>query len=479
MPVEVRLTQFTASLAPMPQPSTESRKEVEPLALVMKGGGAKGLAYVGALEVLEEVYDFNWYIGTSAGAIAAVLLAAGYSPEELREIFKAKDFHEFLDSSRFSQLPRLIFSRGLHEAATFTTWVDELLAQKLHSRARVRLSDLPHRCTVFASRRGKRALKFDSVDADADAAYAVRCSMSIPFLFTPQSEQGIRTFDGGLQNNFPVEALLTDYPGTKFVSLFLGSETYEHPNQKWVLADLLSIWTEATDREVLEKYADQTVIIDPRPIGTLSFRLTAQEKDFLLEAGRAAALGHLDASSDAYHESASQRDKLKSAVVSARAESRRRTKSRRRKRIWLFVLLTLIAFASHWYYRSLAPWLVTNSISMTTAIQRLCDANSDGEMSEQVEAIKGEVVEWTGTVAEVATGRSPYLIFRVSSTTRAEDSASSCQWTVRVYLSGEFSEVNRLNGLKVSIRGKISDVITAGGFNIIEIDPARIESSVP
>lgn len=49
----------------------------------MKGGGVKGLAYVGALSVLTSHYTFHRYVGTSAGAIAAILLAAGFTPDEL------------------------------------------------------------------------------------------------------------------------------------------------------------------------------------------------------------------------------------------------------------------------------------------------------------------------------------------------------------------------------------------------------------
>jgi len=53
--------------------------------LVFEGGGVKGIAYVGAMEVLEEkgiLGDVRRVGGTSAGAINAVLLAAGYSNDE-------------------------------------------------------------------------------------------------------------------------------------------------------------------------------------------------------------------------------------------------------------------------------------------------------------------------------------------------------------------------------------------------------------
>jgi len=53
--------------------------EQSPLALIMKGGGIKELAYVGTIEALSQHYRFYWYVGTSAEAVTAVLLGAGYS----------------------------------------------------------------------------------------------------------------------------------------------------------------------------------------------------------------------------------------------------------------------------------------------------------------------------------------------------------------------------------------------------------------
>ena len=54
--------------------------------LVFEGGGAKGMVFVGALEVFEqEGHEYDRLLGTSAGAITATSLAAGYSSEELKE----------------------------------------------------------------------------------------------------------------------------------------------------------------------------------------------------------------------------------------------------------------------------------------------------------------------------------------------------------------------------------------------------------
>src|SRR6266446_1832920 len=68
-----------------------------PHAIVMKGGGVKGLAFAGALLELEKYFWFDRHVGTSAGAIAAVLLAANYTPAELTQLLLNKNFQDFMD----------------------------------------------------------------------------------------------------------------------------------------------------------------------------------------------------------------------------------------------------------------------------------------------------------------------------------------------------------------------------------------------
>jgi predicted acylesterase/phospholipase RssA len=289
------LSEGAAASAPGAVPSDVTKGFSEPRALVMKGGGVKGLAYVGALKELEKYYRFDWFVGTSAGAIAALLLAVGYTTEELENILVSKNFKEFLDDSIVKLPTNLIFKGGFYEARSLSTWLDELIASRIESFEPVQLAELPKRVTIYASRRYKRALVFDKNGPNSEtiASFAVRCSMSIPFIFTPQRNHGLRVMDGGMQNNYPVSELLATNPETDFIGLYLGNYYEGMPKEPWLLNDMLSIWTEAVDVEALKNYKEKTVLIDPRPIKTTDFSLTTKEKEFLLSAGQAAALRFL------------------------------------------------------------------------------------------------------------------------------------------------------------------------------------------
>ena len=323
------------------------------LALIMKGGGIKGLAYVGALEELTKFYDFDWYAGTSAGAISAILLSAGYSHSELSDILKKNDFKKFKDSKFFfDKFFNLFIKGGLYNAETFTLWMQELLSKKLESSSEVKLENLKHRASVYASTQGKKALIYDSIDPktkETPAAFAARCSMSIPFIFIPQQNNGYKVFDGGTQNNYPVEILLKDNPNTKFIGLYLGDEYFRGEKKKYILSNLLSIWTESNDNEVLEKYKEETIVIDPKPISTLQFSLNEKEKEFLQECGRLGALKFLKRKN---------KIEIHDAVLNSRIDELEKTRANlitkkkrksRLKRIILVAVFLLIALLG-WFF---------------------------------------------------------------------------------------------------------------------------------
>ena len=70
--------------------------------LVFEGGGVKGIAYVGAMKVLEKediLKNISRVGGTSAGSINAALFAAGFSNQETLNVLSKLDFNDFKDDS--------------------------------------------------------------------------------------------------------------------------------------------------------------------------------------------------------------------------------------------------------------------------------------------------------------------------------------------------------------------------------------------
>ncbi|MDP5101106.1 MAG: patatin-like phospholipase family protein, partial [Nonlabens sp.] len=79
--------------------STNTKK----IGVVLSGGGAKGLAHIGALKVIDSLgIKVDYIAGTSMGAIIGSLYASGYSGKQLDSIFKVTDFDQLISDD----LPR-------------------------------------------------------------------------------------------------------------------------------------------------------------------------------------------------------------------------------------------------------------------------------------------------------------------------------------------------------------------------------------
>ena len=88
--------------------------------LVLSGGGAKGMAHIGVIRVLEENnIPIDYIAGTSIGAIVGGLYAAGYSTEEMEELFKSDDFY-FWSTGRIQKDYRYYFKMPEEDPA----WID-------------------------------------------------------------------------------------------------------------------------------------------------------------------------------------------------------------------------------------------------------------------------------------------------------------------------------------------------------------------
>lgn len=190
--------------------------------LILSGGGAKGLAHIGALKVIENSGVHIDYIGgSSMGAIVGGLFAAGYSAEQLDSIFKTtnfrtliqdhlprrvKTFNERMSSERYAlTLPfdhfKLRFPTGFSRGQN----VYNLLSQLMYPVRGINdFSKLP---TPFFCI-GTNIENGDRLVLDhGSLPLAVSASGAIPSLFAPVKIGDKLVSDGGITDNFPVEEM--------------------------------------------------------------------------------------------------------------------------------------------------------------------------------------------------------------------------------------------------------------------------------
>jgi len=193
------------------------------IGLVLSGGGAKGLAHIGVIKVLEEAGIKPDYIcGTSMGSIIGGLYACGYNSHEMDSIVRNIDWSVILsdmvpltdvvpieksDYNRF-QLEFDINRNGLKMPSGMVRGqrISELLSELTWYVSDIENFDdlpIPFRCVAADLIRGQTHV-FDS----GDLMMAMRSSMAIPTVFTPVILDSMYLVDGGVLDNFPVKTAL-------------------------------------------------------------------------------------------------------------------------------------------------------------------------------------------------------------------------------------------------------------------------------
>lgn len=185
--------------------------------LVFEGGGVKGIAYVGALQILEQrglLQHLTRVGGTSAGAINALIVALGYTNAEQLVLLNSLDFRKFMDDSfgMIRDVRRLAKEFGWHRGDFFASWIGELIRRKLGSEratfADLKASGRPELYVIGTNLATGYAEVFSAErHPGMPLATALRISMSIPLFFAAvrQGERGDVYVDGGVQLNYPVK----------------------------------------------------------------------------------------------------------------------------------------------------------------------------------------------------------------------------------------------------------------------------------
>jgi NTE family protein len=167
---------------------------------VLSGGGARGFAHLGVLKLLEELHIKPYAIaGTSAGAIAGALYAAGKTPEEIHALMK--------NNSYFGWSNIAWRKKGFFTMEVLNKLLKDVIGKNdfdvLQTKLFVAATDLINGESVIFS--------------TGNLFEAVIASASIPVVFEPVKTSGKLLVDGGILNNFPVEPL------TKICNIIIGS----------------------------------------------------------------------------------------------------------------------------------------------------------------------------------------------------------------------------------------------------------------
>lgn len=297
--------------------------------LVLEGGGVKGIALVGAIAVLEEQgFTFARVAGSSAGAIAGALVAAGMPAARLEEVISSLDFRKFEDDTRLDHVPlvgkglSLLLDRGLYAGDYF----HELVSQELSALGVRTFADLyapdpdstlpvdrQYKLLVTASDVSRSRLlrlpwDYGTLGIDGGmqlVADAVRASMSIPFFFrpveldVPGSGPSVLV-DGGLLSNFPVDVFdRTDGQPARWPTVGIKLTVRQEPNAvvHEITGDLslaeavLSTMQNWHDQLRLEdpSVAQRTIFVDTFGVKSTDFDLDKTTQQRLYQSGRSAA----------------------------------------------------------------------------------------------------------------------------------------------------------------------------------------------
>lgn len=276
------------------------------VALVLSGGGARGVAAIGVIKALEKLgISVDFIGGTSVGSIVGGLYASGYSTQQLQRMVDTTNWNDVLsfnDDARRSDL--FLDQKQAKDKSILTVRFEKLqpiIPQSFSTGQRLTnflnllsLQGIYHPNPSFDNLRIPfRAVATDLVSGKmividkGDLTEAMRASMSVPLLFSPVARDTARLLDGGLVSNIPVD-VAREWGADIVIAVDVTSplRPAANLNTPWEIADqLMGIMMQSAIKEQLAK-AD--IVIRPTIGNHLSNDFTGL--DSLIQQGEESAL---------------------------------------------------------------------------------------------------------------------------------------------------------------------------------------------
>jgi NTE family protein len=160
------------------------------IGLVLSGGGMRGAAHIGAIKAFEEEGILPTHVScTSAGAIVGALFAYGYEWEDILEFFRSV---QFLDIKKYA-----LYKPGIIDAEKFYSTFNKYLKED-------DFSVLKKKLFITATNILTGKLK---IFKKGELIKPILASAAFPGLFAPVKIKSSYYIDGGVLNNFPVDAI--------------------------------------------------------------------------------------------------------------------------------------------------------------------------------------------------------------------------------------------------------------------------------
>ena len=287
--------------------TTVKRKKV---GVVLSGGGAKGMAHIGVLKVLEKAgIPVDVVTGTSIGSIVGGLYAIGYNAHSLDSMVRKQDWtyvitdkedlhhQSYLDRKKANTYffttgltigKHAVDAGGLIKGKNLAELFQKLFVGYTDSLDFNKDLKIPFAC-VATNIMDNSEVVFHS----GRLPQAIRASMSIPAAFSPVRIGDMVLVDGGLKNNYPV-----DVAREMGAEIIIGVTLNGKPKTAEDITGTMKIVGQIIDVNCVNKYdqnkalSDLWMNVDPHGFSTASF--TSEAIDSLIRYGEEEAMRHWD-----------------------------------------------------------------------------------------------------------------------------------------------------------------------------------------
>jgi NTE family protein len=285
--------------------------------LVFEGGGVKGVAFGGALEVLNKRGILDQIVrvgGTSAGAITATMVALGYDANYIKNEVLNLNFNKFKDGSFLGDVKRLFEKYGWYKGDAFLKYIEGQIKNKTGSPDTT-FDELKSKgfrdLYVIGTDLTLRQYQVFSYESKGGTrvADAVRMSMSIPLFFASVNFENNVFVDGGVVNNYPI-TLFDDpkynsdlSPGEanpETLGFHLGKqvvEPYKITDLEQYIGNLFETILDVQDDALWNDPSSlsRTVCINNLGVQSTDFGISTEQRKALIKKGHEATANYLRA----------------------------------------------------------------------------------------------------------------------------------------------------------------------------------------